>query len=86
MRTWNTEFTATSTAVVSRSPHASSDQMSTMAMQRARPTMTSPVRSSGWSGRNSQARANITAGPTSQLRVRDTAISRRSAAIRPAVS
>ena len=37
--------------------------MSTMAMQRARPTMIRPVRYSGRSGSSSQASANIRAGP-----------------------
>ena len=42
--------------------------MRTMAMQRASPTMISPVRSSGRSARNTQARVNISAGPMTQLR------------------
>ena len=58
---------ATSTAVASRSPHARSFQITTIAMQRARPTMISPVRYSGRSGRKIHASANITAGPTSQF-------------------
>ena len=41
--------------------------MITMAMQRARPTMISPVRYSGRSGSISQASANISAGPNTQL-------------------
>jgi hypothetical protein len=86
MSTWNTELTATSTAVASRSAHDRSDQTSTMAIQRASPTMTSPVRSSGWSGRKIQARANMSNGPTTQFRVRDTPISRPSPAILPALS
>ena len=42
--TWKTELSATSTAAASRSPQARSFQMMTMAMQRASPTMISPVR------------------------------------------
>ena len=42
--TWNSELMATSTAAASRSPPDRSFQMRTMAMQRARPTMMSPVR------------------------------------------
>ena len=60
--TWNTELSATRTAAASRSPQARSFQISTIAMQRARPTMIRPVRYSGRSGRNSQASANISAG------------------------
>ena len=71
MNTWNTELIATSTAAASRSPQARSFQMITIAMHRARPTMISPVRYSGRSGRNSHARANISAGPTTQLRTSD---------------
>lgn len=67
MTTWNTEFNATSTAAASRSPHARSFQMITIAMQRARPTMIRPVRYSGRSGSISQARANINAGPSTQF-------------------
>ena len=44
--------------------------MMTMAMQRASPTMIRPVRYSGRSGSRSQARVNISAGPTSQLSTR----------------
>ena len=44
MTIWNSELIATSTAASSRLPQARSFQMSTMAMQRARPTMISPVR------------------------------------------
>ena len=69
---------ATSTAASSRLPQARSFQMSTMAMQRARPTMMSPVRYSGRSGSISHARVNITAGPTSQLSTSDMASERRS--------
>ena len=42
--TWKTELSATRTAVASRSPQARSFQMMTMAMQRASPTMISPLR------------------------------------------
>jgi hypothetical protein len=62
---------ATSTAVASRSPQARSFQITTIAMHRASPTMMSPVRYSGRSGRNNQARANITAGPASQFSTSD---------------
>ena len=65
------ELIATSTAVASRSPQARSFQITTIAMQRASPTMMSPVRYSGRSGRNSQARANMTAGPRIQFSTRD---------------
>ena len=41
--------------------------MITMAMHRARPTMISPVRYAGRSGRKTQARVNISAGPTTQF-------------------
>ncbi len=68
MITWNTELIATSTAAASRSPQARSFQMMTIAMQRARPTMIRPVRYSGRSGSSSQARANISAGPSTQFR------------------
>ena len=71
MTTWKTELIATSTAVASRSPQARSFQITTMAMHRARPTMMSPVRYSGRSGRSSQARANMIAGPASQLSTRE---------------
>ena len=53
--------------------------MSTIAMQRARPTMISPVRYSGRSGSISQASVNITAGPISQLSTSDITSDRRSA-------
>ena len=59
---------ATRIAAASLSPPARSFQISTMAMQRARPTMISPVRYSGRSGSSSQASANINAGPSTQLR------------------
>ena len=41
--------------------------MMTIAMHRASPTMMSPVRYSGRSGRKIHARANISAGPRTQL-------------------
>jgi hypothetical protein len=47
MTIWKTELSATSAAQSSLSPPASMFQMSTMAMQRASPTMISPVRYSG---------------------------------------
>ena len=78
MITWNTELIATSTAAASRSPHARSFQMMTIAIQRARPTMIRPVRYSGRSGSSSQARANISAGPSTQLRISDEISSLRS--------
>ncbi len=74
---------ATSTAAASRSPQARSFQISTMAMQRARPMMISPVRYSGRSGSSSQARVNMSAGPITQLRTSEVTISVRSAVIRP---
>jgi hypothetical protein len=52
--------------------------MMTMAMQRARPTMIKPVRYSGRSGSSSQAKANISAGPSVQLRTRELSSSLRS--------
>ncbi|CAM5273021.1 hypothetical protein SDIAM26S_00952 [Streptomyces diastaticus subsp. diastaticus] len=52
--------------------------MMTMAMQRARPTMISPVRYSGRSGRKIHARANMTAGPRIQLMTSEEIISLRS--------
>ena len=52
--------------------------MITMAMQRARPTMISPVRYSGRSGSISQARANISAGPNTQFKNRELSSSLRS--------
>ncbi len=52
-------------------------------MQRARPTMTRPVRYSGRSGRNSHANANMSAGPMIQLSSSDNPISRRSAVMVP---
>ena len=68
--TWKIELRATRTAAASRSPQARSFQMITMAMQRASPTMIRPVRYSGRSGRKVHASANISAGPTIQLRTR----------------
>ena len=52
--------------------------MSTIAMHRANPTMTRPVRYAGRSGKNSHARANINAGPINQLSTSDRTMSRRS--------
>ncbi len=69
---------ATRTAAASGSPQARSFQISTIAMHRASPTMISPVRYSGRSGSSSQARANISAGPTSQFKTREVASRRRS--------
>ena len=57
--------------------------MSTMAMQRANPMMIKPVRYSGRSGSNSQARANINAGPMTQLSTSEVTMSLRSVAISP---
>jgi hypothetical protein len=76
--TWKIELSATSTAAASRSPHARSFQMMTIAMQRARPTMIRPVRYSGRSGSMSHASANISAGPSTQLSRRLAASIRRS--------
>ena len=78
MTTWKIEFSATRTAAASRSPHARSFQMMTIAMQRARPTMIRPVRYSGRSGSSSQARANISAGPSTQFNIRELTSSLRS--------
>jgi hypothetical protein len=44
--------------------------MMTIAMQRASPTMIRPVRYSGRSGSISHARANISAGPSTQFSTR----------------
>ena len=52
--------------------------MITMAMQRASPTMISPVRYSGRSGSSSQASANISAGPSTQFSTSEETRSRRS--------
>jgi hypothetical protein len=46
-------------------------QINTMAMQRASPTMINPVRYSGYSDRNNQASANISAGPITQFSTSD---------------
>ena len=77
-RIWKTELIATRSAPASRSPQARSFQMSTMAMQRARPITMRPVRKAGSSGRKIQASANISAGPMSQLRMSDSHSIRRS--------
>src|SRR5665648_559838 len=79
----NTELIATRTAAASRSPPDRSFQISTMAMQRASPTMISPVRWAGWSGSSSQARANISAGPTIQFNTSEETRSRRSPVTAP---
>ncbi len=50
--------------------------MITMAMQRASPTMISPVRYSSRSGSISQARVNINAGPRTQFRISEATRSR----------
>ena len=84
--TWKTEFNATSTAAASRSPQARSFQMMTMAMQRASPTMIRPVRNAGRSGRKIQARANMRAGPMSQLRTIEETRSRLSAVTESSLS
>ena len=47
-------------------------------MQRANPTMITPVRYAGWSARNSQARANMKAGPITHERKSDIPKKRRS--------
>ncbi|SIK52100.1 Uncharacterised protein [Mycobacteroides abscessus subsp. abscessus] len=78
MTTWNTEFSATSTAAASRSPQARSFQMMTMAIHRASPTMINPVRYSGRSGSISQANANIKAGPNTQFNSSEDSSSLRS--------
>ena len=52
--------------------------MMTIAIQRARPTMISPVRYSGRSGSNSHARANISSGPRTQFNTSELTTSRRS--------
>ena len=83
MTIWNSELMATSTAASSRLPQARSFQMRTMAMQRARPTMIRPVRSSGRSARNTQARVNISSGPTTQLRTSERPMVRWSASSSP---
>ncbi|MNW47621.1 hypothetical protein D3C74_249590 [compost metagenome] len=81
--TWKTELMATSTAAASRSPQARSFQMNTMAMQRASPTMIRPVRYSGRSARNTQARTNMNAGAKTQLIASEVIISFLSASTRP---
>jgi hypothetical protein len=60
--------------------------MITMAMQRANPTMISPVRYSGRSASSSQASVNITAGPTSQFSTNEDTMSFRSAVTSPSWS
>src|SRR5699024_9894139 len=78
MITWNTELMATKTAVASRSPQDKSLQIRTIAIQRAKPTIISPVRNSGSSGKKVQAKRNMNAGPTTQFNTTDTTINRRS--------
>src|SRR5699024_6891596 len=74
MITWNTELMATKTAVASRSPQDKSLQIRTIAIQRAKPTIISPVRNSGSSGKKVQAKRNMNAGPTTQFNTTDTTI------------
>ena len=83
MTIWKRELTATRTAASSRLPQARSFQMRTMAMQRARPTMMSPVRSSGRSAKKTQARVNMSNGPTTQFKTSDRTSVRRSASSSP---
>ena len=83
MTIWKSELTATRTAASSRLPQARSFQMRTMAMQRASPTMIKPVRSSGRSARNTQARVNMSSGPISQFSTSDRTRVRRSASSSP---
>ena len=52
-------------------------------MHRASPTRMTPVRYVGWSASRSQARVNITSGPTTQFIRSDAAIIRRSAVMSP---
>jgi len=52
-------------------------------MQRANPTMISPVRYSGRSGSSSHASVNISAGPITQLRINDGTMSVRSVVTSP---
>src|SRR5699024_3579600 len=86
MITWNTELMATNTAVASRSPQDKSLQIRTIAIQRAKPTIISLVRNSGSSGKKVHARINMNAGPTTQFRIKDTTINRRSEVISLALS
>jgi len=60
--------------------------MRTMAMQRARPTMISPVRYAGRSGSISHARMNMTSGPITQLITNDETSVRRSLVTVPSSS
>src|SRR5699024_4227970 len=86
MITWNTELMATKTAVASRSPQDKSLQIRTIAIQRAKPTIISPVRNSGSSGKKVQAKRNMNAGPTTQFNTTDTTTNRRSEVISTALS
>jgi len=61
--TWKIEFTAQVPHTV-HYPAASWFQTRTMAMHRARPIIIKPILYSGRSGRNIQARANMSTGPT----------------------
>ena len=86
VRIWKIELSATRTAASSPDPQARVFQMSTMAMHRASPISTRPLRYAGRSGRNSHARANITIGPTIQLSTSEVPMSLRSATCSPIVS
>ena len=83
MAIWNTELIATSTRRARGCRSARSFQIRTMAMHRASPTMIRPVRSSGRSARNTQARVNMSSGPTTQFRSSETPKVRRSASSSP---
>lgn len=63
----STELSATSTAHSSACPPARSFHSSTIAMQRASPTMITPDRNAGRSGRHAHARPVMRAGPSTQL-------------------
>ncbi len=65
------ELKATRPAQYSVSPLARSFHTMTMAMQRARPIMISPIMYSGMSRRNVMARTNMRIGPTIQFWTRD---------------
>src|SRR5574344_1683340 len=64
-------LSATSPAAYSPLPLARSFHTSTMAMQRANPIMISPYMYSGCDDRNNAESANISTGPTTQLRTSD---------------
>ncbi len=78
MATWKIEFSATRTAAASRSPQARSFQMTTIAMQRARPTMINQSGTRGRSGSVNHANANINAGPKAQFNTSELTSSLRS--------